>query len=232
MYVDSQAETQRRAGCLVLCCKAPQQSKRRLAARLGDRTTAAAEKLLACALEDLADWPGEAVIAPASEQDADWLRAGPARGFEMIVQCDGSLGTRINHVDTALRSRGRERLIYIGTDCPALAPAYLSRAHNTLDDNDVVLGPAIDGGVVLMGATKPWPAIGDLAWSTSVLLEGLTQRLSSHDRTIARLDTLADVDSVEDLSAVAEQLTGDNRPARRALLDWLRSNEPLRAVIS
>lgn len=223
---------QKAAGCLVLCCKAPQRSKRRLAAQLGDRAAAAAEHLLACVLEDLADWPGEAVIAPASDEDAEWLRAGPAGAFESIVQHGGSLGERINHIDGVLRSGGRERLIYIGADCPAIGPAYLSSADRALDGNDAVLGPAADGGVVLMGALKPWPAFGDLAWSTPELLDGLRARLHERDWSVTELARLADVDTIEDLSAMNDALLGDARPARRALADWLRSSELLKAVIS
>ncbi|MDH3418301.1 MAG: glycosyltransferase [Gammaproteobacteria bacterium] len=223
---------QRAAGCLVLCCKAPQRSKRRLASALGDGAATAAEHLLACALEDLVAWPGEAVIAPASDQDAEWFHAGLGRRFETFVQRGSSLGARINHVDAVLRSCGRERLIYIGADCPALDPAYLASADRALDDNDAVIGPATDGGVVLMGARRPWPDIGDLAWSTPQLREDLCARLRMQGWLIANLETLADVDTIEDLTAASDGLVSDERCARRALVDWLRSSELLEAAIS
>lgn len=223
---------QRATGCLVLFCKAPQRSKRRLALQIGSRAVAAAERLLACALEDLADWPGEAVIAPASEIDAEWFRARQDGCMEMVVQRGGSLGERINHVDAVLRSPGRSRLIYIGADCPALNPDYLTAAARALDTNDAVIGPAKDGGVVLMGARRPWPSISDLAWSTPELRDQLCARLRLQEWSVAGLDMLSDIDTAEDLTTVREGLDDDNRTARRALVQWLRSSETPRTAIS
>ena len=222
----------RATSCLVLCFKAPQRSKRRLEAALGDAASEAAAHLLACALEDVADWPGEAVVAPGSDDDAEWFRSESRMDLEMVVQPGGSLGTRINHVDTVLRSRGRRRLLYIGADCPALDPDYVVSADRALASNDAVIGPAADGGVVLMGARRPWPDLGDLAWSTSDLREALCERLRENGWSVAGLGTLADVDSVEDLMNARGGLLGDDRPARRALVDWLRSNEALEAAAS
>ena len=216
----------------MLCCKAPRRSKRRLATELGDAASAAAEHLLACALEDLASWPGEAVIAPASAEDAEWLRANSNGDRVTVVQRGGSLGARLNYVDAALRSAARERLIFIGADCPAVDPAYLARADSALDNSDAVLGPALDGGVVLMGARRPWPELGDLAWSTPQLRQDLCARLRRQGWSIAALESLADVDTVDDLTTAAPGLVGDDRPARRALVDWLRARQPLGAAIS
>ena len=192
----------------------------------------AAERLLACALEDLADWPGKAVVAPASAADADWFRGRLAERLETVVQHGGSLGARINHIDTVLRASGSERLIYIGADCPALNSEYLARADSALADNDAVIGPATDGGVVLMGARRPWPRLDDLPWSTSELREALCGRLHEQRWTIARLGTLSDVDTVEDLSVTCDMLTGDDRLALRELVHWWRANFEVGAAVS
>ncbi len=225
-------QSQRAVGSLVLFRKAPQRSKRRLALQIGSRAAAAAERLLACALEDLADWPGETVIAPAAENDAEWFRAQQDGCIEMVVQRGGSLGERINQVDAVLRSSGRSRLIYIGADCPELNPNYLTAADRALDTNDAVIGPAKDGGVVLMGARQPWPSIGDLAWSTPELRDQLCARLRLQGWTVAGLDMLGDIDTAEDLTTVHEGLGGDDRTARRALVEWLRSSENIGTAIS
>jgi glycosyltransferase A (GT-A) superfamily protein (DUF2064 family) len=194
-----------------------------MAARLGRDASEAASRLLACALEDARDWPGPVVLAPADETDAAWLAINGLGACDIVLQHGQTLGERINAVDAVLRSRGLERLIYIGTDCPSLDTSYLSDAAAALDRADAVLGPATDGGVVLMGARHAWPPIGDLAWSTPALLDGLLTRLNDHRWRVVSLATLADVDSVEDLTAVGARLSNDARPARRALVDWLGS---------
>jgi len=207
----------------VLFFKAPARAKQRLAARLGADAEVGASHLLACALEDTADWPGPVVLAPASAADAQWLATQHLSSHEIMVQSSGSLGQRINDIDIRLRTRGIERVLFIGADCPALDVEYLLRAEAALDAADAVLGPARDGGVVLMGSRRPWPPIGDLAWSTPRLRADLLGRLAERDFSVTLLDTLADVDCLEDIAAAAADLIDDSRPARRVLLGWLQS---------
>lgn len=221
-----------RASCLVVFFKAPDRSKRRLAADLGAEAAVAAAHLLDCVLEDARAWSGQVVLAAATKADAEWLTRIESPAHEVVVQQGGSLGERLNHVDALLRSRGLERLIYIGADCPTMNENYLARADAAFDHADAILGPAIDGGVVLMGARRPWPALGDLAWSTPSLCEDLSERLAWNRWTVARLGALADVDSVADLDALRDALREDARPARVALTAWLRSHGPLRAGAS
>ena len=208
---------------LVVFFKAPGRAKRRLAASLGAEAEVVAEQLLNCALEDARGWTGEVVFAAADESDAAWLAQTGAYAGEVVVQHGSTLGERINGVDAQLRSRGFERLIYIGTDCPALDLVYLARADIALGRVDAVLGPALDGGVVLMGARRPWPDIASLAWSTPRLRDGLIERLDERGWSMATLAPLRDVDEPADLAAATEELADDTRPARRALVERLRS---------
>jgi glycosyltransferase A (GT-A) superfamily protein (DUF2064 family) len=229
MPIDPQHDIVAGSSCLVLCLKAPERSKSRLVARLGDAAAVAAAHLLACAFEDLAAWPGAVVLAAAERIDADWLGATMNTPYDVIVQRGDSLGERINYVDGTLRGRGQERIIYIGTDCPALDLAYLGQAAAALNDHDSVLGPARDGGVVLMGTRRPWPSLGDLAWSTASLHAELLLRLREQPMTLTELPELADVDDVKDLELAAQQLVADRRPARKALLGWLQQLQTQRA---
>jgi len=114
---------------LVILLKAPQRSKRRLAARIGEAGAAAAAfHLLACALEDASDWPGHVVLAPAEATDAAWLANSGPGPHDVVVQQGRTLGERISHIDAVLRSRGLERLIYIGADtCLAKAAQDVAR---------------------------------------------------------------------------------------------------------
>jgi rSAM/selenodomain-associated transferase 1 len=206
---------------LVVFLKSPSRSKRRLAAAIGPEcATVAASHLLACALEDAAGWPGPVVLSPADPCDAEWLEQSATALHERIVQRGANLGSRINYVDTELRNRGYEHLIFIGSDCPALAASDLADAAAALANADAVIAPARDGGVVLMGARRPWPALDDLPWSTTGLRAALEQRLRHCDWHIQALPTFADVDTIEDLDRAAEHIADDPRPARRALYRW------------
>ena len=49
--------------------------------------------------------------------------------------------------------------LVIGSDCAAFTPGHLRAAAAALDEADVVLIPAEDGGYVLIGMREPHPAL-------------------------------------------------------------------------
>lgn len=207
--------------CVVMMFKSPARSKQRLAEQIGSMAREAAEQLWACAYEDVLRWPGTVCFAPAETADRKWL-GGQVAGTPLVVmQQRGNLGERINHVNASLCAQGLSKQIFIGTDCPQMDIDYLERAARLLLRHDAVLGPASDGGVVLMAAGRPWPPLGDLPWSGTTLRLALTRRLAAEGWTEAMLNTLTDVDSVEDFATIADHLKDDPRPARRALNGWL-----------
>ena len=239
---------------LVVMLKAPANAKRRLAAEVGGLAEEAAARLLACALEDALDWPGPTWLSPANRRDRDWLlskiggEAKPAPTFfpqlatcggpddtaathrsaicGLILQQGGNLGERINHVDRELRRRGRavDGLLFLGTDCPGLDATYLGRAASSLKEADAVLGPAGDGGVVLMGARRPWPDLKDLGWSGKTLRAELRDLCLEAGWRVATLDVREDVDNLRDLLGAGPALSGDGRSSRRALAYWLSAH--------
>ena len=150
---------------LVLVCKRPMLgiAKQRLAAGVGqERARHVAEALLACALEDAREWPGPVVIAPAHASDYAWaasLLPQLQPKLHIVPQIEGNQGQRLNAVDHSLRERGLEHLIYIGSDAPALVAADYAAAREALLNHDIVLKPAADGGVVLMGRRRRWPML-------------------------------------------------------------------------
>ncbi len=216
---------------LVLFLKAPANSKRRLAAQIGELATETAALLWECALEDLRTWRGPAWFSPADREDEAWLVSRLDVGSGIIVQRGENLGQRINHVDAELRSAQEGKLLFIGTDCPGLDLNYLEEAAARLDHVDAVLGPSRDGGVVLMGARRPWPALDELSWSTDRLCAELTARCRRDGWTVGHLDVRSDVDTVSHLLAARHELANDERAARRALVAWSVANDArLRAV--
>ena len=210
--------------CLVIFCKRPNaaDAKRRLARGIGrERANELAALMLDCALEDAAAWPGEACIAPADAADIAWLDGRLAYGWRLVPQSAGNLGVRLNAVDQVLLASKPGARIYIGSDAPGLSKDYLLAALQALKDFDVVLGPARDGGVTLMGANPPWPALNDLAWSTSELREQLVHCSHAAGLTVKQLEASFDVDEVSALLRLPDALIDDQRRARRRLSDWL-----------
>lgn len=212
---------------LVLVCKrpAPGHGKQRLAARLG--TAAAleiAERLLDCALEDLAAWPGARVIAPDAAQHCAWA-AGRLPECLCLAQPPGNLGERLNALDRRLRAAGHHALAFIGSDAPALAEEHYRTVRAALAEVDTVLLAARDGGVVLMASRRPWPDLAGLPWSTPGLGAALAESCRRAGHSLRVCGESFDVDEAADLLQVRRHLAGDPRPARQQLLAALAGLE-------
>ena len=90
-------------------------------------------------------------------------------------------------------------LLLVGTDCPTLAPGHLQQAARALQDHDVVLIPAEDGGYVLIGMRRWVPqALQNITWSTNQVLLQTRQQLRVSGASWTELDALWDVDEPAD----------------------------------
>lgn len=210
---------------LVLVCKrpAPGVGKQRLAKTLGINITCeVATLLLACAVEDLAAWPGPIVVAPAERRDVSWATT-LLPGVRVHAQGRGNLGRRLNHLDGELRACGHQSLVFIGSDAPVLSSVDYEDVRRCLMNYDTVLIPARDGGVILMASRRPWPDLGGLPWSTEQLGQTLAQTCNRSRSLVVLPGGGFDIDEVDDLQRLANTLAGDRRPARRQLYRWLRT---------
>lgn len=119
-------------------------------------------------------------------------------GVRLQRQSRGDLGRRMA---SALRQALRtcRAAIIIGTDCPLLDAAYLARACRALEQHDVVLGPAADGGYVLVGARVNTPRLfTGIAWGGPKVLTATRRRLVRLRLDWIELDALWDVDTAQD----------------------------------
>ncbi len=91
--------------------------------------------------------------------------------------------------------------VLVGTDCPAMTADYLGRAFALLEGGaDAVLGPAEDGGYVLLGLRCMDKRLFEsVAWGTDNVLKETRERLTALNWHWQELETLWDVDRPEDL---------------------------------
>ena len=115
-------------------------------------------------------------------------------------QCGNDLGERMHHAITTALQKYTYAII-IGTDCPALTAPYLYQALDALQHGaSVVLGPAQDGGYVLIGARQSHTRLfSDIAWGTASVLNETRARLRELKWQWQELTELWDVDRPEDL---------------------------------
>lgn len=213
-----------RTAALVLFCRRPLpgSGKRRLARDLGEASAfALACALLECALEDAAAWPGRLIVSPARAEDAAWAEGLLGRPKWVLPQPEGNLGQRINAIDAAVRHRCCSRVLFIGSDSPSMQLDDLEAAAGALEQADIVLIPAADGGVTLMGSRVRWPPLAGLPWSESALGGALERCCQAEGLTVERLSPSFDIDQVSDFRLAFEALARDARPARRRLNELL-----------
>ena len=109
------------------------------------------------------------------------------------------LGERMFHsIKTALDYS--TKAIIIGTDCPSYSEQYIEEAVNQLDKFDVVLGPATDGGYVLIGMKEPHHQLfNDIKWSTNTVLQSTVTKIKENKLSYYLLSPLNDIDEPGDL---------------------------------
>jgi rSAM/selenodomain-associated transferase 1 len=116
----------------------------------------------------------------------------------VAAQLGDDLGQRMHHATVVALSRHAGCLV-IGTDCPALTTAHLAEAAAALQTHDVVLGPADDGGYVLIGLTRPRPELFEgIAWGSNTVLPATLQRIRAAGLRLHQLPALPDLDTPDD----------------------------------
>jgi uncharacterized protein len=119
-----------------------------------------------------------------------------------VDQGDGSLGERLHHAVRDSGGKGNERTVIIGSDCPGVTPMTLRKAFAALDQCDVVLGPATDGGYYLIGLRSPQRILFQgIDWGSESVLAQTMKRCRASGLRVATLEPLADFDEPEDISA-------------------------------
>ena len=93
-----------------------------------------------------------------------------------------------------------QQVILVGSDCPFIDAKYLRTARRALDSHAVVLGPADDGGYVLIGAREHSPAVfTGIEWGQTSVFAQTVELLMHQNIDWIPLESLPDIDRPEDL---------------------------------
>ena len=115
-------------------------------------------------------------------------------------QPDGDLGDRMVQAFQTAFDGGVKSAVIIGTDCPELTDALLTEAFQALQQTDLVLGPATDGGYYLIGLQRLVPELFKMiAWSTDRVFQQTVDIANNLNLSLTTLPTLTDVDRPDDL---------------------------------
>ena len=189
----------------------PGYAKTRLGQALGAEASAGVyARLLYAYLLDLAcaDVPDlDIELAVASPDDVPFF----ALAFPEIrvrPQVDGDLGQRMASSFERAFQGGADRVVLTGSDIPGLGHQMVMDAFKLLDEADLVIGPAEDGGYYLIGMRAPGADVfRGIDWSTGRVLAQTQARARAQDLTVARAAERFDVDGIEDYHRWKASLT-------------------------
>ena len=99
--------------------------------------------------------------------------------------------------------RGYEEIILLGTDSPEITKETINQAFAKLALHDVVLGPTMDGGYILIGQKKANAKLfSNIQWSTDKVLGQTISRCKEQGLTVAKLSPVRDIDHPSDLQTL------------------------------
>lgn len=121
--------------------------------------------------------------------------------FQKYQQVGNDLGERMQKAFENGFEKGYEKIVIVGSDLFHLHQKHINNAFNALEKNDVVIGPAQDGGYYLLGMKSIHPSVfKNKKWGTETVFNNTISNLKSS--TVSLLETLNDIDLYEDLEHI------------------------------
>lgn len=117
------------------------------------------------------------------------------------VQKGKDLGERMFHALHDSFQKGFKKTILIGTDLWDLNPSDIQTAFEKLDNNDIVIGPALDGGYYLIGMNALQPKLfKGIMWGGDQVLKDTLKKCEGIKTAL--LHQKNDIDLWEDLMTI------------------------------
>ena len=123
--------------------------------------------------------------------------------YQKQEQFGQDLGARMRNAFAAAFEDDYKKVVIIGTDLYDLSAQDIQLAFNKLDNHDIVIGPADDGGYYLLGLKFiPDGIFINKKWgSNSVLSDTL---INIEQFNVAMLDFKNDIDTVNDIKNIPD----------------------------
>ena len=195
---------------LVIMAKAPRPGsvKTRLAQSLSLQSVT---ELYRCLLSDtiaLAQSLDQVeVVIMCPVPDVEELSRAVGSTVPIVAQTGQGLAAGLTSVFAHFTTRGHQRVIAFNSDSPHLPASVLVAAFDSLESDDLVVGPTYDGGYYLVGARASYPGLFTSdGMGTGSALETLLRRAGALGLSVHLTDPFYDIDVAADLSQLADDL--------------------------
>jgi len=122
-------------------------------------------------------------------------------GYEKWLQSGTDLGERMSNAFESLFKKGFTKIVIIGSDCLELDEKILSDAFLNLNEYEIVIGPATDGGYYLLGMKSPFKNLFEnITWSSNIVFKETIKQIEQRNLTLFLLPILNDVDEETDIT--------------------------------
>jgi uncharacterized protein len=200
-------------------------TKSRLAKTIG--STAAAE-LSAAMLRDIITQcmtviNAKVYIAYPPQSTPNEFATVHQSGINYIVQQGNNLGERMSNIfQTFLKPKHAAKVIIIGSDCITTSTAIIAESLTKLTEFPVVIGPARDGGYVLVGQSIFTPGMFmNIDWGSGKVMNQTAVLLDSAKVKYYTMPPSFDIDHHEDLAELKIFLKENSRPFTEKFLTGL-----------
>ncbi len=194
---------QKQKTCIIIFAKFPAHgmAKTRLQPALGiDGAARMARQLLLQSIEQAlaSGFSVEMCVSPAPT-DPRWQTLNLPDSLLWSEQAQGDLGKRmLTASQNALKDF--DRVLLTGSDCPDLTADRIQSAAQQLEQHDITMIPAFDGGYVLLGLKQvDTQLFANMIWSVSDVATVTQQRIKDLNWSLAVLEPLVDIDEPDDL---------------------------------
>jgi glycosyltransferase A (GT-A) superfamily protein (DUF2064 family) len=121
--------------------------------------------------------------------------------FQVDANGQENFGAQLFQAYQRLFQQGFDSVIGISNDCPSFEALDVEKAAHAFQHNNLVLGPAKDGGLYLLGIQKNSISEAEflaLPWQSGELHTGFQQLAVQHNWSVKELQSKADMDTVKE----------------------------------
>lgn len=120
--------------------------------------------------------------------------------FLCFPQRGKDLGEKMLNAFKTIKKENATKAIIVGTDLPDISSDILNKSFELLNDSDIVIGPATDGGYYLLGMKKIYKELfSNMPWSSDILFDKTLNVIKELGLEASILPELSDIDTEEDL---------------------------------
>ena len=209
--------------CLVVMIKYPEPGKvkTRLGREIGmDNAARLYKDFVSRLLATCSDISCPTVIGCHPDSPVSDYRKWLGDEYTFIVQQGHDLGSIMRDSFEQAFDQGFSGVILLGSDIPHLPGDYIEKAFRKLEHNDVVIGPALDGGYYLIGMNKKSFSdriFKEIPWSTSRVFALTLKVIEDNNLRMFILPCLRDIDTLDDLNTVWDDLNmAAEKPGNKA----------------